>query len=400
LLEEYHATNPKIEIKSVDYLREPGAAQELRMKYNLGFSTNKNWVIFACEDRVQKVEGAMLLQTQLEQAGTDEETQKPVFRRKSIAFNGELLFTSALLGVINPKPLQAYFLQGHGEHLPADTSEMGFTKFISVLQQNYVRVAPLELLDTNGVPADCNLLVIAGPRDPFRPAELERIEQYLNEGGRMFVMFNVASTNQQTGLEDLLKKLGVGIGESTVVDPVNTTVRTDVIVGHFTTHPVVNPLTGSRIQLILPRPVSKLESSGQDNPTTRIEEIAFAGPESFLREGSAESKKAWPLMVALEKAPGALTVERGTTRLLVIGDSIFLGNRQIQSGANRDFANYAISWLLERNSFAQGVGPKPVTEFRLLVVQSQMRTLQWLLLAAVPGGILLVGGVIWLSRRK
>ncbi len=400
LLKEYHSTNPKIQIAKVDYLRDPGAAEELRLKYGLGSSTNKNWVIFDCEGRVQKVEGAMLATSQLEQIQSEE--GKPTYRRKLVAFNGEMLFTSSLIGVINTKPLHVSFLQGHGEHLPADTSEMGFSSFISIAQQNYVQVTPLELLDTNTVPADCNLLVIAGPRDRFSPIELERIEQYLNEGGRMFVMFNVASTNRETGLEKILMKWGVEVGDSTVVDPVNTTVGTDIIVGKFSSkHPAVNPLTGSRLQMILPRPISKIESTGQDKDGSQVEEIAFAGPESFLRaSGPTQTRKAWPLMVAVERLPSKVVADRGTTRLLVVGDSIFLGNRQIQSGANRDFANYALNWLLERNIFAQGVGPRSVTEFRLLVAKNQMQTLQWILLGAIPGGILFFGGVIWISRRK
>ncbi|HLP77596.1 MAG TPA: GldG family protein [Candidatus Paceibacterota bacterium] len=401
LLKEYHSTNPKIQVATVDYLRDPGAAEDLRIKYSLGSSTNKNWVIFDCAGRVQKVEGSMLGTYQLEQI-KGEDPQRPEFRRKTVAFNGEMLFTAAVLGVINPKPLHASFLQGHGEHDPADKSEMGFAKFVSILQQNYVDVTPLELLGTNNVPDDCNLLVIAGPRDPFQQIELDRIERYVNEGGRLFVMFNVASTNQQTGLEKILAKFGVEVGSATVVDPVNTTVGTDVIVGKFSTkHPSVNPLTGSRIQMILPRPVSKFDLSGQAKDESIIEELAFAGPASYLRNGgSNQTPKAWPLMVAVEKAPTKVVLDRGTTRILVTGDSIFLGNRQIQSGANRDFANYAVSWLLERNVFAQGVGPKSVTEFRLLVPQNQMRTLQWLLLGAIPGGVLLLGGVIWLTRRK
>ncbi len=399
LLKEYHSTNPKISVTTVDYLRDPGAAESLRLKYQLGASTNKNWVIFDCDSRVQKVEGSMLAQYTLEAVPNSTERE---FRRKPVAFNGEMLFSSAILGVINSKPLHAAFLQGHGEHLPGDTSEMGFTKFISVLQQNYVQVKPLELLGTNTVPEDCNLLIIAGARDPIPQSELDRIEQFMNEGGRLFIMFNFAATNQTTGLEPILARWGVKVGNAVVHDPANTTSGTDVIVGLFSDkNPAVNPLTGTRLQMILPRSISRIESDSLEKAGLNVEEIAFSGPNSTLQNGDPnQTPKSYPLMVAVERAPTKVITERGTARLLVIGDSIFLGNRQIESGANRDFANLAVNWLLERNVLLEGVGPKPVTEFRLLIPQSRMQTLQWILLGAVPGGILLFGGVIWLSRRK
>jgi hypothetical protein len=398
LLREYHSTNPKVTITTVDYLRDPGAALELRTKYNLGSSTNKNWVIFDCDDRVQKVEGTVLAQYTLEQVPNETARE---FRKRPVAFNGEMMFTTALLGVINSKPLHAFFLQGHGEHLP-DGSEMGFGKFVSVLQANYVQVERLELLGTNTVPLDCNLLVIAGPRDPIPQVELDRIEQYLNEGGRMFVMFNVAATNRETGLEKILAKWGVQVGDSTISDTEYTTAGNDVIAFNFSRHPAVNPLTGSRLQMILPRPISKLESNtAASDEDGQVQEIAHSGPQSVLRNGDASQKpQSYPLMVAVERAPAKALTQRGITRILVIGDSLFLGNIKIESGANRDFANYAANWLLERNTLAQGLGPRSVTEFRLLIPEIQMRNLQWILLAAVPGGILLLGGIVWLSRRK
>jgi hypothetical protein len=86
--------------------------------------------------------------------------------------------------------------------------------------------------------------------------------------------------------------------------------------------------------------------------------------------------------------------------MIVVGDSFLFNNRQVEMLSNRDFLNAAINWLGERNVLLEGVGPKRVTEFRLVVTKARMRTLQWILLGAVPGGILLFGGIVWISRRK
>jgi hypothetical protein len=106
-------------------------------------------------------------------------------------------------------------------------------------------------------------------------------------------------------------------------------------------------------------------------------------------------------MVAVEQKPVlGVASARGPARMIVVGDSFFLGNRQIASGANRDFAGYAANWLLERAVLLNGIGPRPVTEFRLMMTQTQRQEIGWLLLGALPGGILIFGGFIWLARRK
>jgi hypothetical protein len=92
--------------------------------------------------------------------------------------------------------------------------------------------------------------------------------------------------------------------------------------------------------------------------------------------------------------------QRGTTRILVAGDSMFLNNQVIEAAADRDFADYAVNWLLDRSVLLQGIGPRPVAEYRLVMSKTQMQTVQWVLLGAMPGGVLLLGGMVWLGRRR
>jgi hypothetical protein len=48
----------------------------------------------------------------------------------------------------------------------------------------------------------------------------------------------------------------------------------------------------------------------------------------------------------------------------------------------------------------EGIGPRPVTEFRLMMTRVQQRNARWLLLGALPGAVLVLGGLVWLRRRK
>ena len=405
LLKEYTSANPKLSVRYIDYDREPGAAEEFKIKYNLGASTNKNLIVFECEGRTKTILGDTLVQNQLVQEKSETPGQLSL-RKKPINFLGELMFTGALIGVTNPKPLKAYFLEGHGEHRPDNANNpMGYAKFAGLLRQNNIETWPLTLLGTNMVPDDCNLLVIAGPKDPLPALELGRVEKYLGEGGRLFVLFNVLSEDHVTGLEKILAKWGVNVTTGIVKDPDNSSPPEglDVIAFNFRVkHPLVNALLGSRLQMILPREVDALDLSAQPDSGIKAEEIVYSGPRSVLSNGGMTQRPGVkPLIVAVEKsAAKGVAAERGATRILVTGDSLFLGNERIESAANRDFASLAANWLLDRPVLLEGVAPKSITEYRLLISNLQLQTVQLILLAAMPGGILLLGGLVWLRRRK
>jgi len=399
LLNEYRSANPRISVKVVDYVRDVGEAQKVKEQYNLNSPTDKNLIIFDAGGKHFKiVNGDALTQIKLEPVPNPKERE---FRRKPVAFMGEQVFTSMLLAVTSAKPFQAYFLQGHGEPSLADSDNFGYLKFGSILAQNYVAVTNLELNGDSGLPMDCNLLIIVAPTAALSGPELQKIEEYLKQGGRLLALFNYASIKHPTGLEPILQQWGVNVAADFVKDLKGTITGDDVVIRMFSQHPVVNPLTQLSLQMVRPRPVGRVDWQNPPAGTPQVDEIAFSSPDSVLEGDPAEPPRSYPLIVAVEKKPVAgVANTRGNTRLLVAGDSIFLGNYYIEGGANRDFVGYAVNWLLDRTTLLKGIGPQPVTEFRLLMTRTQQREVRWLLLGALPGAVLLFGCLVWLARRK
>jgi hypothetical protein len=399
LLNEYRSADPRISVKTVDYVRDAGEAQKVKEQYNLNSPTDKNLIIFdAGNKHFKTVNGDALTQVKLEQVPNPKERE---FRRKPVAFMGEQVFTSMLLAVTSGKPFQAYFLQGHGEPSLSDSDNFGYLKFGVILAQNYIAITNLELPGDNPVPMDCNLLVIAAPTTPLSDPELQKIEEYLKQGGRLLAMFNYASIKRPTGLEPILQRWGVNVTADMVKDPENTITGQDIRIRKFSQHPAVNPLAQYSLQMILPRPIERVESPNPPANAPQVEELAFSSDKSTLTGDSAEPPRSYPLIAAIEQKPVAgVANPRGNTRLLVVGDSLFLGNYYIEGGGNRDFVGYAVNWLLDRTTLLKGIGPRPVTEFRLLMTRTQQREVRWLLLGALPGVVLLFGCLVWLARRK
>ena len=403
LLNEYRSASPRLSVKTVDYVRDAGEAQKIKEKYQLNAPTDKNLVIFDCEGRIKIVNGDALTQVKLEQVPNPKERE---FRRKPIAFLGEQSFTSVLLAVTTAKPFKAYFLQGHGEPSLSDNDNFGYLKFGAVLAQNYIAVTNLELNGDRGVPMDCNLLIYAAPIGSATAAlpepELRQIEDYLKQGGRMLLLFNYATIKRPTGLEPILQRWGINVIPDIVKDWDNSLNNgQDLKVRKFGQHPVVDPLVQLALQMILPRPVEAIKRPNAPANAPQVEELAFSGEQSTLAGDSTAPPRSYPLIAAVEHKPVAgVANPRGTTRIIVAGDSIFLGNFYIDGGANRDFLGYAANWLLDRSILLQGIGPRPVIEYRLSMTRTQQRQVRWLLLGALPGAVLLFGGLVWLARRK
>lgn len=410
LLREYHAVNPRIKVETVDYVNDAAEALRIKKLYELPETTKaeeKNYVIFECAgQKGRPIPGALLTDTQIE----INEDRKG-YRRRATAFKGETVFTAVLRAITNPKQYKAYVLQEHREHnLDSGDALTGYLDFQSLLRQNAVVVEPLSLRGTNLVPTDCQLLIIPGPQAPIPGFELEKIEQYLNEGGRLFALFNAGFIDPQAGLERILaSKWGVAVsGESGIVtDPVNAlnSIRglpgRDVMIGAFSDHPAVRNLRNYYLNLLSPRVVGERKSR-EATTGAPVVNVLFATQDSatLLNDPSAPSKS-YPLAVAVEqKAVPGVVSGRGSTRMIIVGDSFFLANDPMKLVANREFAGYAINWLLDQPQFTEGIGPKSFTEFRVTLTKAQMQTLGWLLLGAIPGGILLFGGLVWWRRRN
>jgi len=399
LLNEYQLACPQIHVRTVDYLRDPAEAAEVKIKYGLSSIQEKNLVIFDSNGRQKVVPGTMLAEYELEAVPDAEQLE---YRKKPVLFKGEQVFSAVVLAISNPRPLKAYMLTGHGEHPPAGGDEqMGYLKFTSLLRQNYVEVQSLSLLGTNRVPDDCNLLIIAGPVQPLVQLERDRLSEYLDQGGRLLAMVNYQSAEKQLGLEQMLEPWGVRIGTGIVRDPENTVSGTDVVSGDFGVHPIMNPLLQSRVHLILPRPVGPVSTNGQAADAPAVEVLVYSGPKAVLIDTASEVPQRYPLAVAVERAeaPGVVT-ERGSTRMVILGDSLLFGNQLIESAGNRDFASAIVNWLTDRTSLLRGVGPRRIAEYRLVMTEVQFSRIRWILLGGLPAGVLLMGGFIWTTRRK
>ncbi len=84
-------------------------------------------------------------------------------------------------------------------------------------------------------------------------------------------MFNVASLQQPTGLETLLQRWGVNVMADYVKDSQSSSSDQFVKVNSFNPNTFVNPLMQFALEMVLPRPVLKID---QANPPANAPQVA------------------------------------------------------------------------------------------------------------------------------
>jgi hypothetical protein len=322
-------------------------------------------------------------------------------------FKGEQLFTSAILNVTQTKPILTYFLQGHGEHKLSD-DDQGYGRFGKLMEDNNIVLRPVgPLLGTNGIPAECGLVIIAGPSRPFEKEELIKLDQYLSRGGRLFVLFNGMNLTP-TGLEALLYKWNIQVGFDRIRDTTQSqSDNPDVIVtSNFGPHPLVRSLLRSAVKMVIPRSVSQRAAPENTADAPKVTELLYTssgGLQLVPYENNTWTRGktgSIPLAAAGERgAIQGLKSEKAASRYIVTGDSLFLSNALFNHAANSDFANLAVNWLAHRDSLLNEIGPSPVSEYEIQLNRTQMSKIRWLFLGAIPGGVMALGVIVWLRRR-
>ncbi len=400
LLREYTAASPNLQVEHIDYSLHPTAAQEFRRRSPVTIrNEDPDLVLFESGGRAKAIPARDL---------RDYDT-RAILRGQDappIAFNGERLFTSAINAVCEGRPRKLYFLQGHGEHDPAgDSPQTGYRKLTELLTEDNIEVATLSLNGVDDVPADCDVLVVAGARESLTGGERQVIDRYLRRGGRLLALFSYRALS---GLESLLAEWGVTVGDSLALDPENTD-NGVMIVSRFGNHPVTRPLANSRLYLFLPRAVDAQPVANILGAPAQIRPLATTGTNGFAvttftpegyRRSPDDRQGPVPLAVAVERGsvPG-VAASLGTTRIVAVGESTFLANSFLELAGNRHLAATAVHWLLDRSQFLGGITPAPIQTYQVIMTPFQQRMLRWVLLVILPGGILAIGVGVWWRRH-
>lgn len=483
LLAEYTFVGDQITTEFVRLDEDPVRVRELVTKYEL---TAGNSVVLSAGEQRKNVPSTEIIHHQGGMYG------RPV----RTTYAGEPALTAAIVAITETRQKKVYFVTGHKERSPGDDGEMGYSWAARELRgANYEVPEPINLLAAGEVPQDCDLLVIAGPGQPFRAEEAEALAGYLEAGKPALIMLDPLTDDSYVflkfGFEPLLQGRGITVEDALILDtksayqypsnpiPPEATPYHDItreMEGVTTFFRYARPLASASGRTASPYTVTPLlrtsaGSWGETNLQTEDRGRATGGGPNLLEdagkhwrpkqwvgaqvilvtdlpeEGITESQAAavitsqattltiagkfrqapdgqktqsylvrkpmgfdegddpkGPLALAMASSrtdgggPMSDTPAVETDRLVVVGDSDFASNNSIGEPGNRDFFLNCVSWLVGK---AQEIGirPKKPELANLELSTRQMKGVVWVVLVAMPAGVILAGCVVWWLRR-
>lgn len=318
--------------------------------------------------------------------------------RKDVDFTLKALSENELTNAIasaSRAQRTVYFLTGHGEYSTTSEEYVGLSKFKQLLIDNNITSKTLMLGISQSIPADCDVLIIAGPQNHLSPDEETLISDYLKKGGDALFLIEhtlVTTPDKPLSADQLQKNPSL----NTILNDWGLDVQSDIVVD-LTNHvgdDVGSPATKNyqrhkaltegldytfyvrpRSIRVLPqrRPnikhaviVSTASTEKSWAETNRTLDIQFdpnadtAGPVPF------------GYVVIEEKSEEQTSTNSSDTRLIVFTDADFLSNVYINQYSNAQMGLNLVNWLAELD-YKTFVSAKEIKVERLDLTSKQKR---------------------------
>ena len=318
--------------------------------------------------------------------------------------------TGAIIRDLKSNSRNVCFLSGSGERQIDDADRPGLSHFKDLLSKDDYTAKSISLLEKAEIPADCTVVVVAGPKSDYSQPEVDAIKKFVEDGGRaMFLLDPPLKIGRPTAdndaLDSLLQSWGVTVDKDLMLDlsPVGQLLGvgpTIALVSTYASHPIVNEMKGTATGFPLAR---SLEIKNTDKSTVQK---LFDSSESSLATSKLDTPNVNP------KDPtnktGAMTIaaagsyntgkENSQGRFVVVGSSSWVANSFISFNGNGDLALNAMNWLSSDEDLIS-IRPKPQEDRKVNMTGAQFN---WVRLSSqflFPGALLLAGLSVWWRRR-
>ena len=302
----------------------------------------------------------------------------------------------------------------------------GFAKARHSLEALNYEVGKIALTQSSNDLGDCGVLVVAGPKIPLLPGEVETIDDYLAKGGNGFFMLEPFV---DTGLEPLIRAYGIVLDQTIVIDdashywadpsaPAVTSYNHHQVARELplTFFPGARSLSPTSERMAGTAVTAIANSSSNSFGETNTDQASFdagedpAGPLTLMAVASRRPTTEADLKISdlgpkVDSPKATLASSRsngpevtGRSRIAVIGDVDFATNSFFHFLGNGNLFLNTINYLAAQENLI-GLEPRTYDLPRLSVTNRQIKATFVLSVMFLPALLGLIGVAVWWRQR-
>jgi gliding motility-associatede transport system auxiliary component len=391
-MKEYTTASPHLKVQFVDPIANPARAQALDVR--------GPWPILVLE-----------MGDKREKATNDAEQD----------------VTNALIKLTRSGKKTVCFAEGEGERDIEDSSDRGLSALKTALGKSQYDTKKVVLLREKTVPADCTVLVVAGPEKDLLPQATSAIRNYVKGGGKLLAMIEPEMKEHYPNLVALLKEWNIEAGNDIVVDVSGMgqlfgTGPITPLASHYDPHDITRDFrvmtafhtarsmkagTGSVPGVTAQNLLETSAASWAESDLTLKEPIEpddpkdVKGPVSLGAVATVKAAEASPSpspSPAASPSPEGGESPKAEGRVAAFGDADFASNVLLGFQGNQDFALNTVAWLAQDVDLIS-IRPREPDDQRMFMTEQQRQNVAWVALVLLPGLFVVLGVSNWWRRR-
>ncbi len=335
--------------------------------------------------------------------------------------HGEEDLAAALLEVRSDARKVIYWVLGHGERELDTAGGEGFLRWQGDLGKRFFVFRRLALEPGEAIPEDAALVVLADPRETLRPRDVEAYDAYLRRGGRMLMLGDSESLDDdgEHPARELLERWGLRVLPGALVDARESKLQDypdplTLVASGFSSHSSVAGLAGKSVLVPGSSPLEFFEvpsdrqifhlvllrgSAGSyaEVDPAKVRDVSQLQPR-VLRAGEATPPAVLAAFRRFEAEIGSSELGE-EARLVVVGDADLFKDEYYDSLENKAFADNLVRWLTGQELLIQRAGEETTARGAMSLEPRQRRMVRFIVVIEALV-VFLFGGVFWYFRRS
>jgi ABC-type uncharacterized transport system involved in gliding motility auxiliary subunit len=420
--------NRDVTITYFDKTSEFGRARDLLDRYNnLSTRLKVDYVDPDKKPQLAKAAGVRTYGTIYVDSGLRKEEAKSLTEED---------VTGALIRSLKSGERNVCFVSGSGEHGLDDSGRTGYSAVKDSLEKNNYKTRTISLLQAGSgaattpqavklgqqaapaaenapkpsVPADCTVLVVAGPKYDYTQPEVDAIKTYVENGGRALLMIDPPlklghdDYSGSPALSAVIESWGVTLDKDLALDTSGVGqifgLGPEVpLVTSYESQPIVRDLKDVATAFPLARTLDvKSPATGTAEALFSTSSNSYATTQINSPEIRIDPKKdkKGPLTLAAAGTYKGAAGKEG--RFVVVGSSNWASNNILPFNGNRDLFLNMMNWLSSDEDLIS-IRPKDPEDRRLNISSRQMSALFYSSMLFLPLIVVVSGFVVWWQRR-